>query len=501
MKLIDYKKAKKDFMYDAYSCIVEEPLPYQKITRSQMIKEIIKVYSNPQYIAHILSCKEVELLKEVIKNDCKIFDDTDNILSKKLLLLFDYENFDRYFHVPEEFQESVKEAIQTIDLKQLKKLDELNDLIEGLLMIYGTITINELVTILSHYKLSFDEEYLNFYIRSNPRVRFYSRMSYNVVCYLPYIQDESIEMIIELQKQLQTINYKIWSKKDVLSFVNKNYNQRDFKKLKKALEQEDNFFINRIFFDNFYETLNTVSDPEELFEWLATHPFSHSIDFYDLEDSFYNLFENYPSAGLKGHTINEIVSLKENDQNIEMNSEANLSHKDCDLFYKLYLGLIEFANNKLKVSSHKKYYQAEAIPPLAIHEIREVLYNNHLDIIDMFIKKNPYHFTQEELKIVKGFKNGIYDTFIVVEHRKDGTIVAGRGNETYLIKGLHTKMNEVCHAPSIAKMLILPFKNEIIYDSIISTMSISIGPNMRNDLLKDLSKQHPITTLSDPLIN
>lgn len=51
------------------------------------------------------------------------------------------------------------------------------------------------------------------------------------------------------------------------------------------------------------------------------------------------------------------------------------------------------------------------------------------------------------------------------------------------------------------KMLILPFKNQIIYDSFISAMPISIEPNMRKDLLKNLSKQLPITKLLDPLFN
>ena len=50
---------RKEFVFEQYTRIVEDFKDYDKVTRKQMIKEIYKVYENPQNIIDI--CTEREL--------------------------------------------------------------------------------------------------------------------------------------------------------------------------------------------------------------------------------------------------------------------------------------------------------------------------------------------------------------------------------------------------------------------------------------------------------
>lgn len=502
MKLSSYKNAKKEFVYNAYYAIVDNPMPYQKITRAKMLSEIIKVYRFPERIICCLSLNEIKALNNYLKdNKYQIDELTSRSLADKLLLLVDYEYFDLNPSIPEEYQDSLKEALNLINIKETKALDELNSLIQGLLMIYGTISLDKLISILQNYKLSFDQEYINKYITTNPRPRFYSRINSNTIEYLQYQKDEIIDKIKKIQNEFDMLDYKIWPKKDVIDLANNKFNHPAFKKINKIINKTDYYFLKNIFYNNFFIVINTLSDPEHLFDWLCQNPLFGAVSLHHHEDEFYQLYENYPSAGLKGHTVLDLENISsQNKMNIEMSSEANLSNEDCELFYDLYLALIEFANKKLRVHKHKKYYKANSVPPIAIHQIREKLFNGHLEIIDLFIKQNPYKFNSEELKIIEGFKNGILDDFIIVAHQKNGTIVASKNNRTYLIKGLISKMNEVCDAPGMANMLILPFKNQIVYDSIIFAYPIQMVPGIMKGLIKELSQKTPTTQLINSVI-
>lgn len=149
-----------------------------------------------------------------------------------------------------------------------------------------------------------------------------------------------------------------------------------------------------------------------------------------------------------------------------------MCEKDIILFFNAYLGLLEYANKKLRVTNLKKIYRKENLPTDKLIKIRDALFKKHRNIINDFINDTPSNFNSDELEIITNFKNGIIDKFIIIEHRQDGAIVCGKDNVNYKIKGLYSNIEEVIPTPAIAEMLILPFKNIITYDGLISTYPV-----------------------------
>ena len=173
---------------------------------------------------------------------------------------------------------------------------------------------------------------------------------------------------------------------------------------------------------------------------------------------------------------------------------------DVKTFFKIYLGLLEYANKKLRVTNLKKIYRKKDLPSEKLTKIRDALFKNHRNIIDDFIKDNPFNFNDDELKILDNFKFGIIDQFIIVEHRQDCTIVCTKNNVSYKIKGLYSNIGEIIPAPALTEMLILPFRNVITYDGLISAYPISMGPGMIK-MINELSKTEALEQIKPILLS
>ena len=111
-------------------------------------------------------------------------------------------------------------------------------------------------------------------------------------------------------------------------------------------------------------------------------------------------------------------------------------------------------------------------------------------IIDEFCNKNPYKFNDEELEMVKEFKKGIRDMFIICDYLEDYTAVMGK-DRCYMIKGLTCNIDEVIEyetLPEPTMMIIFPFKDVLVYDGMIATYPIKIGSAMEDMIMADYNK-------------
>lgn len=203
-----------------------------------------------------------------------------------------------------------------------------------------------------------------------------------------------------------------------------------------------------------------------------------------------------PSAVLNGMSPIEYEKLKgkgrENDEHYHqeiIQTDAKLSEDDCIVFYDVFFGLLEFANKTLHASNLKRLRNKKHLDSMKVAEIRDALFLEHMELIDAFVKQNPFHFDERRLKIVEGFKRGIFGNFLVVSYKEDGAIVIGQEDKAYKVLGLYSNIDEILHAfdlPIIAWMLLLPFEGKIICDGLIETAPINIGPNMRNNLIEEM---------------
>jgi len=160
-----------------------------------------------------------------------------------------------------------------------------------------------------------------------------------------------------------------------------------------------------------------------------------------------------------------------------------LEKEDVELFYKLHPYLLLFVNEKFKLLEHIK--TVKDILDSSMKEkvkIRELLYQNR-ELIEEFVKNNPYEFNEEELSIVKSWKEFVSGKFYIIRHLKKYSVFLSSESEdkAYGVKGLFNSFDEIVGntLPIMIEAVLLPFKGEIIYDGIFLGYNISFGSGLR----------------------
>ena len=156
-----------------------------------------------------------------------------------------------------------------------------------------------------------------------------------------------------------------------------------------------------------------------------------------------------------------------------------LEDKERKLFFKLWLKLLVFVNNKYKLI--KNFGSPEIPVGLNIDDIgkiRNKLWKNY-NIIDEFLKYT--NLCKNDYEIVNSWKNFIKGKFIVLKNYKEYTVIMDSDNEIlYGIYGITNPIIEMVPAlPMMIETVIIPLKGKIIYDSLIQRYDVIVGKNMR----------------------
>ena len=180
----------------------------------------------------------------------------------------------------------------------------------------------------------------------------------------------------------------------------------------------------------------------------------------------------------------------------------HLLQSDSSMFYKIWLGILEYTNQKYKAAPKLKAIKtAKAINPAELVPIRDVLWQNTV-IIDEFIQKNPYSFEQQDLDILSSWKRRIPGKFIMLKHLKNYTVFmsAEDGGKLYAVTGIIDSLDEMFHSshlPLFVEAVLIPFEDKIIYDSLLMSYNIHIGSNARrsfNEEYRDIKARQGILT-------
>ena len=163
-----------------------------------------------------------------------------------------------------------------------------------------------------------------------------------------------------------------------------------------------------------------------------------------------------------------------------------LSEEDVELFYKLHPALLFYTNQQKGVVGDVT--TVEDFMELPIEEkikVREILYK-HPKLIDSFVRENPFNFSQEELEIVKSWKNFIKDEFYLFRYLKKYAIFLDDNSpqKAYGVLALKSDFQDIARPwlPVFLKAVLLPFKGQIIYDGVLIPYPVSFGPGIRHDL-------------------
>ncbi len=167
-----------------------------------------------------------------------------------------------------------------------------------------------------------------------------------------------------------------------------------------------------------------------------------------------------------------------------------LEKKDVDLFYKLYKPLLVYANKKGKISKDINTIEdidMRKVKGKYILEVMNYLYD-HPEIFDSYVEENPEKFSNEELTIIKGWKDFVKKEFYAMEYTEEYTAFfdGSKDGKIYGVLGLYSPMeNVIGNVPCIVKAVLLPFKGQIIYDGFIVPYFITFGPTIRKELMMD----------------
>lgn len=155
-----------------------------------------------------------------------------------------------------------------------------------------------------------------------------------------------------------------------------------------------------------------------------------------------------------------------------------LSAEDSDLFYKLNLALLDFTNKKLKLCPDAE--TPEAVKRLSLDEkvvLRNVLWDED-NLIDSFLNENPFRLSSEEIDIVGSWKHRVKGRFVLVSHLKSHSVFLKDDEQiAYGVLGLQDELEAILgpNLPMIVDAVLLPFRDRIIYDGLLSPYGISFG--------------------------
>jgi Domain of unknown function (DUF6398) len=179
-----------------------------------------------------------------------------------------------------------------------------------------------------------------------------------------------------------------------------------------------------------------------------------------------------------------------------------LDPQDVQQFFRLQRELFFFVNNRLSVIPENSDTPDEAsrISAEKRAKIRNALSNN-LDLIQAFVEENPHHIPEEELEIVHSWRHMVPGRYIVFRDLKNYTVFLTVKDPciAFGVVALSQPFEDLMgpDLPVLVEAVLLPFRDKIVYDGLITPYQIEFGPGLRkslNDSYKDAKVRHGIVT-------
>ncbi|HQU47181.1 MAG TPA: DUF6398 domain-containing protein [Pirellulales bacterium] len=179
-----------------------------------------------------------------------------------------------------------------------------------------------------------------------------------------------------------------------------------------------------------------------------------------------------------------------------------LEPHDVELFFRLHRALMSFVNQRLKVIPDRITTPDEfaALPPEVRLKVRDAL-NGHVDLIESFVAANPSHLTDDELGIVDSWRHLVMGRFYVFRDLKRYTVFLTATSPViaYGVVALSQPFQDLIgpYLPVLTQTVLLPFKDKIVYDGLLSSYNISFGGGIRrslNESCKEAKARYGIVT-------
>jgi hypothetical protein len=173
--------------------------------------------------------------------------------------------------------------------------------------------------------------------------------------------------------------------------------------------------------------------------------------------------------------------------------------------YRIWFALLHYVNEQRHLSSDFPDAPGEGnIRPADAIQLRNALWADDA-LRESFIADNPAGLPPEDLALVASWQYRVEGNFFIVRHLKKYTVFLTERSPShaYGVLGLVSTIEEIVGptVPIYVKAVLLPFEDQIIYDSLLEPYSIYFGAGIRGDLnetYRNVQEREGIITTLQP---
>ena len=480
----------KGYMYRMYYALSENPKEYDKVNRKTMLESLHSYFKDSQRMISYISELELELLQKIynqkpVEENYLLAD-----LFNRFILVHTNHKTDEYTINPD-----ILDALLPYlkNEKQIEGMQKYNDLILGIIRYYGMCEFERLYPVFQAMsQTNYTRQQLFHYIVHSPY------LCYHVVCdnnvFFSYEYGTYEDILAERRK------HEMFSEgidgRDILAVGKYKLNIRN-KKIKAML---DTIIAKEKYIswqNHLIESLIEYVHLNRSFASFKALPYIHNTYSKEELEIIEDGFNLCPSGALNGlnqkqykKRLKEHIATTVILENVPQEN-AHLTGYNANVFYKIYMALLDFINQKYHVCPYLNKITQQGINPEHVAKIRKVLVE-HLDDIDEFITIKKYHLFNEEKEIAKGFKQAYLSNFIIVKHEKDYTIISDE-ERFYAIKAARANLDQIfkdMKTPFFSELLLLPYKGDIVIDGVSMSTPVSFGPELSKNLSERLLKEN-----------
>jgi len=163
-----------------------------------------------------------------------------------------------------------------------------------------------------------------------------------------------------------------------------------------------------------------------------------------------------------------------------------LSEQDSRLFFKLFLPLLKYVSQKLEPEyKYRQYEIKSALSNAEYLETARLLWKNDNLIDEYLAQLKTKDVTEDERAIIEGWKRHVTGHYIIERHFDSGSVLINlKTHNVYLVKGLTESWQELLRGhplPAAVEATLLPFKDVIISDGLISISRVVFGNDFKED--------------------
>jgi hypothetical protein len=158
---------------------------------------------------------------------------------------------------------------------------------------------------------------------------------------------------------------------------------------------------------------------------------------------------------------------------------------ETKLFFDNFFGILSYLNDKYNLVEDFGHPQNPSNVGIKdIQLLKDKLWND-VGIIDEYID-SIWDMPKENIEILKGWKKKISGRYVIVRHLKKYSVFLNeKNNSLYSVLGITNSIDDMIYGrtlPVLVEAVLLPFRNQIIHDSVLQMYNISFGSNFRRDL-------------------